>query len=84
MELRLRIDDKGRILIPAHIRKKLGLKRIVKISVEEDRLIIEAIKDPIETLTSTVIKGSKDIEKEIPEFRKIAEEESLTRVREEW
>ena len=54
LELTLRIDDKGRILIPAFIRRKLNLKRVVKARIEGEKLIIESFKDPTEALTRTV------------------------------
>ena len=84
MEFILRIDDKGRVLIPASIRKKLNLKRVVKARIEGDRLIVEPLKDPVEALTQTVIKGSTNVEEEIARLRKIAEEEALKRVKERW
>lgn len=77
MEYLVRIDDKGRIVIPLEIRKKFKLRKLVILRVENDKIIIQPIKDPIEMLTSTIIKGSRDIEKEIPKLRKIAEEEAL-------
>lgn len=84
MELILKIDDKGRILIPAKIRKMLNFDRVVKIRVSDDKLIVEAISDPIEKLIETVIKGSTDIEEEINRLRREAEREAVKRVEERW
>ncbi|RLE95158.1 MAG: AbrB/MazE/SpoVT family DNA-binding domain-containing protein [Thermoprotei archaeon] len=84
MELLLKIDSRGRILIPADIRRKLNLRNVVKVRVEEKRLIIEAVEDPIEALAETVIKGSTDIEKEMSKYRKVVEKEALEKVRERW
>ena len=84
LELTLKIDDKGRILIPAFIRRKLNLKRVVKVRIEGGKLIIEPFKNPTEALTQTVIKGTVDVEKEIAELRKIAEKEGLKRVKKRW
>lgn len=84
MELTLKIDGKGRILIPAFIRRKLNLKRVVKVRIEGGKLIIEPFKNPTEALTQTVIKGTIDVEKEIAELRKIAEREGLKRVKKRW
>lgn len=84
MELLLRMDSKGRILIPARIRKRLGLKHVVRMRVEEDRLIIESVKDPIESLVRTVIEGSSDVEKEIASFRRLSGREAVERARERW
>lgn len=41
--------------------------------IEKDKLIIESIEDPAESLTQTIVKGSKDIEEEITSLRKSAE-----------
>ena len=44
MELRLveraKLDDKGRLTIPAQYREKLGLEKEVAIILEEDHLIV--------------------------------------------
>ncbi|RLF14292.1 MAG: AbrB/MazE/SpoVT family DNA-binding domain-containing protein [Thermoprotei archaeon] len=84
MELLLKIDGKGRILIPANIRKKMGLEHLVKVRIEDNKLIIEPVRDPIETLTRAVIRGSRDIEEEISSLRVISEKEGLKRIRERW
>ena len=34
LEFVLRIDSRGRILIPASIRRELGLRRVVRVRVE--------------------------------------------------
>lgn len=46
MEFLAKIDDKGRVLIPIEIRRKLSLKKheIVSIRIESGRIIIEPIK----------------------------------------
>ena len=84
LELILKIDDRGRILIPVSIRRKLNLKRVVKVRVERERLIIEPFKDPTEALTQTVVRGTTDVEEEIAKLRKTAEKEGLKRVKERW
>jgi len=84
VELLLKIDGKGRILIPANIRKKMGLEHLVKVRIEDNKLIIEPVRDPIETLTRAVIRGSRDIEEEISSLRVISEKEGLKRIRERW
>jgi DNA-binding transcriptional regulator/RsmH inhibitor MraZ len=78
------IDDKGRILIPANIRKMLNSDRVVKIRVVDNKLIVEAISDPVEKLIETVIKGSTDIEEEINRLRREAEKEAIKGVEERW
>jgi AbrB family looped-hinge helix DNA binding protein len=68
----LKVDSKGRITIPKEIRSLLDIKDFVSARVEEGKLIIEPIKDPINILTSSVIRGTIDVEKEIRELREIA------------
>jgi len=53
---------------------------MVRVYVEEDRLIIRPIKNPVDRLTETVIKGSNNIEEEISRLRKIAEKEVFSRL----
>jgi len=84
LELMLRIDKKGRVLIPAHVRKSLGFKRVVRARVEEGRLILEPVRDPLEKLTAAVIKGTRDVEQQVTELRRAAEKEALRRVSERW
>ena len=73
----VRVDDKGRILIPVKFRKKLS-SEVVKIRMEGDRLTVEPLKDPLEILTSSVRKGTRDIKKEIEKLRRMAEKQLIT------
>jgi AbrB family looped-hinge helix DNA binding protein len=43
----VRVNEKGRIVIPKDIREKLGIKekQLLKISVVEDKIVLELIKD---------------------------------------
>jgi len=84
LELILRLDDKGRILIPVSVRKRLNIKNAVKMSIRDNKLVIEPIEDPLELLASAVVKGTKDIEKEITRLRKVSEKEVFKKVGERW
>ena len=42
----LKVDRKERAVIPAHVRRGLGIRRAVKARVEEGRLIIEPPRGP--------------------------------------
>ncbi|MEM1542452.1 MAG: AbrB/MazE/SpoVT family DNA-binding domain-containing protein [Ignisphaera sp.] len=75
MEVIVRIDAKGCIMIPSDIRKKLGIDNIVRLRVEEDKIIVERIKDPIEFLELSVVSGTNDVEMEIGMLRKAIDEE---------
>jgi bifunctional DNA-binding transcriptional regulator/antitoxin component of YhaV-PrlF toxin-antitoxin module len=69
----LRVDEKGRVLLPGALRKKLGINRLVKARIEGNRIILEPVADPVELLMKTVIEGTEDIELEISELRRTAE-----------
>jgi AbrB family looped-hinge helix DNA binding protein len=75
VEMLLRVDEKGRILIPRALREKLGIGRLVRARVEEGRIVIEPVEDPLELLEKAVVKGTEDVEREIGELRRIAEAE---------
>ena len=84
MEFILKVDSKGRILIPSEIRSMLNIKGAVYARVKDGKLIIEPIKDPIDVLTSSVIRGTIDVEKEIRELRQVAFKEAVEKVEERW
>ena len=84
MEFILRVDEKGRILIPSEVRSMLNVKGAVRVRIERGKLIIEPIKDPIDLLTSSVIRGTIDVEKQIRKLRKAALKEAIKRVEERW
>jgi len=77
MEVVVKVDRRGRILIPAAIRKKLNIRNAVKIIVEEDKLILRPMEDPLKQIEKLVIKGTSDVELEIQKLRKVAEERLL-------
>ena len=84
MEFILRVDGKGRILIPSEVRSMLGIKGAVSARVVDGKIIIEPIRDPIDVLTSSVIRGTVDVEKEVRKLREVAFKEALRRVEERW
>ncbi len=84
LEFILRVDSKGRILIPSEVRSLLNIKGAVYARVEGGKLVIEPIRDPIEILTASVIRGTTDVEREIKELRRAAFGEAVERVGERW
>jgi len=77
VELILKVDNKGRILIPAEIRRLIGIKSFVKATIRDKAIIIEPINDPLEELTELVLDKNGDIEQDIKKFRKVAEKELM-------
>ncbi|MEM2959676.1 MAG: AbrB/MazE/SpoVT family DNA-binding domain-containing protein [Candidatus Freyarchaeota archaeon] len=75
METFARVDKKGRVLIPSKIREELNIKNIVEIEVQGRKIILKPVEDPLDSLEKVVVKGTKDVEKEISTLRRIAERE---------
>ncbi|ARM76686.1 AbrB/MazE/SpoVT family DNA-binding domain-containing protein [Acidianus manzaensis] len=42
MEYEVRVDEKGRILIPKEVREKLNITNVVKLKVENNMIIIQS------------------------------------------
>ena len=84
MEATLRVDEKGRVLIPARMRREVGMGRLVRARVEGGRIVLEPVRNPVEALVRCVVRGTRDVEREIRGLRRAAEEEGLRRVRERW
>ena len=74
-EVTVRVDEKGRVVIPSSIRRQLNIKNIVKISVKGGEVALKPIEDPLKSLEKFVKKGTKDIESEIETLRGAAERE---------
>jgi len=74
-EVTVKVDQKGRIVIPSNIRKKFNIKNIVKIIVKEGEITLKPVEDPLKSLEKLVVKGTTDVEKEIQRLRRIAERE---------
>jgi len=75
MEVRLRVDRRGRITIPRAVREALGIGKEVKLVVKGDVAILSKSEDPFETLKEA-FKGLTFSR----EIRRIAEEEALKEV----
>jgi len=71
----IRMDEKGRVIIPLKIRRRLGMKNLVRIRVEGEKVILEPVPDPLDIIKGLVVKGTEDVEREIRGLRKIAEKE---------
>ncbi len=69
----VKVDKKGRILIPTKIRKEVNIKNIVEIEVQGNKIILKPVDDPLNSVEKMVVKGTKDVEKEIRTLRRIAE-----------
>ncbi len=76
MSLRLKVDKKGRVCLPAKIRKDLGIEGAVAVELDGKAIKLTPIKDPIDAITACVVAGTTDIVDEIGSLRRAALEEA--------
>ena len=74
-EITVKVDRRGRIVIPSNIRRRFNIRNIVKIVVKDEEIVLKPVEDPLESLKKLVLKGTTDVEKEIRRLRKVAEHE---------
>ena len=82
--LLVRMDEEGRIRIPEEVRARLGAVRVFRLELRGKELVLVPLEDPLERLTRLAEVEVRDVEAEIRELRKIAEEEIKKAVRERW
>jgi len=71
----VKVDRKGRIVIPSNIRRQLNIKNLVKIIVKDGEITLKPVEDPLKSLEKLVVKGTTDVEKEIQRLHRTAERE---------
>lgn len=71
----VKVDSKGRIIIPRDLRKKAGIKDLVSITMHEDHVAVYSEKDPFDEIAENVKIDVKNIRKEAVKLSKIAEKE---------
>jgi len=55
-EVTVKVDRKGRIVIPSNIRKQFNIKNIVKIIVKEREITLKPVEDPLKISRETSCK----------------------------
>ena len=75
MDFVLRVDERGRVVIPSEIRKKIGIKRAVRLRLEGRKIVLEPAEDQLEELSKLVkrVKIKASLEPEL--ISKVAEEQ---------
>ncbi len=84
MEILVRADGKGRIVIPKEVRERLGITSVVKLKVEDDKLIVIPVHNPLEELKASVMEGTRDVATEIRALGRAARTETLREARSRW
>jgi len=74
-EVTVKVDRKGRIVIPSNIRRRFNIKNLVKIIVKGEEITLKPVEDPLKSLEKLVIKGTTDVEEEIQRLHRMAERE---------
>ena len=74
-EVTVKVDRKGRIVIPSNIRRRFNIKNLVKIIVRGEEITLKPVEDPLKSLEKLVIKGITDVEEEIQRLHRMAERE---------
>jgi len=71
----VRVDGKGRIVIPRDIRRKLNTGRWVRLRVEDGRIVLEPVKDPLDELAELVVWSGITASREPGKVSRVAEQE---------
>jgi AbrB family looped-hinge helix DNA binding protein len=74
-ETAVRVDEKGRLVIPSKIRREMGIKKIRTMKVERGSIVLIPVADPLESLGKVAVKGTKDVEMDIRRLRQTAQRE---------
>ncbi len=84
MEILVRIDRRGRIVIPKAVREGIGLGRVARLRVEGGKITIEPAISPLKALRRTVRVNITDVEGELRELRREAEEQLRREASRRW
>ncbi len=71
----VKVNGKGRIVIPKNIRRQLNIGRQVRLRVEDNKIILEPVRDPLDELAELVVESKITASKEPEKISQIAEQE---------
>jgi len=77
MEIYVKVDKKGRLVIPSEVRRRLGIKRVLKLRVEGRRIVLEAPEAPLDKLAELVVDAPASEEVVEEEFERELEAKLL-------
>ncbi len=80
----LRVDRRGRVLIPSRVRRELGIGRAVLMRVQGGKIVLEPVRDPVDDLRKLVTGGPESVASELRGLRRGAEGEGVGEVRRRW
>lgn len=76
-EILAKVDKKGRVLLPSKVRRDLKIKSLVRMRVGIDNISLTPVANPTVSVTKYVVRGTKDVEKEIRRLRRRTEKQIL-------
>ena len=54
-EITVKVDRRGRIVIPSNIRRRFNIRNIVKIVVKGEEIVLKPVEDPLKSLKLSLI-----------------------------
>ena len=75
-----KVDEKGRVVLPSKVRRELKIRSLVKMRVERGSISLTPVTEPLESVTKYVLRGTKDVEREIRRLRRRTEKEMFKEV----
>ncbi len=73
----LTVDSKGRIHLPKKLRERLGLQKVAKATISDNKLVIEPASDPLDELAAQLDFTFTSIADELPSLKRIAEKQLI-------
>ncbi len=73
----LSVDNKGRIHLPKKLRERLGLQKVAKATISDNKLVIEPASDPLDELAAQLDFTFTSIADELPSLKRIAEKQLI-------
>lgn len=77
----LTVDSKGRKHVPKKLRERLGLKKVAKVKVSDNKPVIEPTSDPLDELATQLDFTFTSIADELPSLRRVAEKQLIKEAR---
>ncbi len=71
----VKVDEKGRIVVPRNMRRQLNIGRRVRLRVEDNKIILEPVRDPLDELAELVVESKITASKEPEKISQIAGQE---------
>ena len=75
MDYIVRVDDRGRIVVPSKVRESLNIGRALRLRVEGGKIVLEPFEDPLEGVSKLVVRVSIKASREPEKISEVAYEQ---------